>query len=103
MKPIYIADSVTGAGKTHAATDIAAERSRLGINHVIVMPTKKLIRQAIAKLKERLKGSSYPWVVEQIKMIVSDESTNEKVSARIHEFLKTVGKDDGRILFITHE
>ena len=75
----------------------------LGINYAIVMPTKKLIRQAIAKLKDRLKRSSHPDITDRIKMIVSDANIDEKVSTRIHEFLKTVGKNDGRILFITHE
>ena len=88
MQQFYKVDSVTGAGKTRAALDCAAETPT--VNYVVVMPTKRLIGRAIKDLKERR-----PAVTKQIKAIYSSRIELGLVTGQIAEFLKTVNSRTG--------
>jgi hypothetical protein len=94
MHQFYQVDSVTGAGKTRAALDCAAETPT--VNHVVVMPTKRLIGRAIKDLKQRR-----PAVAKRIKAIYSSRIELGLVTDRL---LSTQDGDSrtGVILFISH-
>lgn len=95
----YTVDSVTGSAKTYSATNYAAVQAPLGLNFVFVMPSLLVIEKTKAELLQR-----HPEIAHRIKVIVSDEKQGGiKVTARITEFLLSVGAAEGRILFITHE
>ena len=95
MQQFYKVDSVTGAGKTRAALDCAAETPT--VNYVVVMPTKRLIGRAIKDLKKRR-----PAIAKQIKVIYSSRTERSLVTGQIYEFLKSVKAEQGVILFVTH-
>src|SRR3954451_4419202 len=90
---IYYVDSATGSGKTTAAFDYIAEQAKGGQNFCTVMPTRKLVKDAIKAAKAR-----HPGLGHRIRAIMSVAGQREKVTERITRYLLNVDEGQGAIL-----
>jgi hypothetical protein len=93
---LYYADPATGGGKTYALIEYASAHPTT--NFAVVMPTRVLIAETIARAVK-----DHPAMTRRIETITSDSLHTDPVGVRIQDFLLTVGENEGRILFITHE